>query len=337
VPKQFPPPAGFHCTRRATLTFLAGLGAMTARGVQAQETFPSKPIKLIVPFSTGTGSDAIARILAHALPGSLGQNVIVDNRGGAGGITGTEQGARSAPDGYTLTIGTTSTLLTNPVLNPQVKYNVEKDFAPVAGLGRAFFVVVTANTPDAPRTLKELLERLKVKAGSFGSAGVGTITHLAAEALILRAKVSATHVPYKGSGAALADVIAGHTLFATDTLAATLPLIRSGRLRALAVTAPERLQALPEVPTVAEPTGDFKGFLVDAWWGLMAPAGTPEAVLRKLGDATLATLAQPETRARLAALELEPLALASHKFGVFIREQTPFWVNFIKQSNIKLD
>ena len=336
MPQQFPPPAGFRCTRRATLAFLASLGAGASSGVHAQEAFPSKPVKLIVPFSTGTGSDAIARILAHALPGPLGQSVIVDNRGGAGGITGTEQGARSAPDGYTLTIGTTSTLLTNPVLNSQVKYNVEKDFAPVAGLGRAFFVVVVANTPDAPRTLKELLERLKAKGGSFGSAGVGTITHLAAEALILRARVSATHVPYKGSGAALADVVAGHTLFATDTLAATLPLIRSGRLRALAVTAPERLPSLPDVPTVAD-TGDFKGFLVDAWWGVLAPAGTPEAVVRKLADATLASLAMPETRARLAALELEPLPLASQKFGAFIREQTPFWVNFIKQANIKLD
>lgn len=336
MPQQFPHTAGFRCTRRASLTFLAALGASAASGVQAQETFPSKPIKLIVPFSTGTGSDAIARILAQALPGPLGQSVIVENRGGAGGITGTEQGARSAPDGYTLTIGTTSTLLTNPVINPQVRYNVDKDFAPVAGLGRAFFVVVVANTPDAPRTLKELLERLKAKGGSFGSAGVGTITHLAAEALTLRAKVSATHVPYKGSGAALADVIAGHTLFATDTLAATLPLIRSGRLRALAVTAAERLQALPDVPTVSD-SGDFKGFLVDAWWGVMAPAGTPEAVLRKLGDATLASLAMPETRTRLAALELEPLPLGSQKFGAFIREQTPFWVNFIKQANIKLD
>lgn len=337
MPKQFPRDPGFQSTRRASLAFLAALGASAIPGVRAQEPFPSKPIKLIVPFSTGTGSDAIARIIAHALPGPLGQNVVVDNRGGAGGITGTEQGARSAPDGYTLTVGTTSTLLTNPVLNPQVKYNVEKDFAPVAGLGRAYFVVVTANTPDAPRTLPELLARLKAKAGSFGSAGVGTITHLAAEALILRAKVPATHVPYKGSGASLADVIAGHTLFATDTLAATLPLIRSGRLRALAVTAPQRLQALPDVPTVADTGGDFKGFLVDAWWGLLAPAGTPEPVLRKLGDATLAALALPETRTRLAALELEPLPLGSQKFGGFIREQTPFWVNFIKQANIKLD
>lgn len=334
--KQFPRDAGFRVARRAHLAFLAALGISAVTGARAQEPFPSKPIKLIVPFSTGTGSDAIARIIASALPGPLGQNVVVDNRGGAGGITGTDQGARSAPDGYTLTVGTTSTLLTNPVLNPQVKYNVEKDFAPVAGLGRAYFVVVTANTPDAPKTLKELLERLKAKGGSFGSAGVGTITHLAAEALILRGKVSATHVPYKGSGAALADVIAGHTLFATDTVAATLPLIRSGRLRALAVTAPERLQALADVPTVAD-TGNFKGFVVDAWWGLMAPAGTPEPVLRKLADATLASLAQPETRTRLAALDLEPLPLSSQKFGAFIREQTPFWVNFIKQANIKLD
>jgi tripartite-type tricarboxylate transporter receptor subunit TctC len=332
----FPRSAAARSTRRAALALLAALGATVATGIHAQEAFPNKPVKLIVPFSTGTGSDAIARIISDALPSALGQSVVVENRGGAGGITGTDQGARSAPDGYTLTVGTTSTLLTNPVLNPQVKYHVEKDFVPVAGLGRTYFVVVTANSPDAPKTLKELLERLKTKGGSFGSSGVGTITHLAAEALILRGKVPATHVPYKGSGQALTDVIAGHTLFATDTMAATLPLIRNGRLRALAVTAPHKLQALPDVPTVAD-TGDFKGFVVDAWWGLMAPAGTPDAVVRKLGDATIAGLGQPETRTRLAALELEPLPLDSQKFGAFIREQTPFWVNFIKQANIRLD
>lgn len=324
----------FRVGRRAVLASaaLALLGA----AAQAQADFPTKPIRLIVPFSTGTGSDAIARIAAHAMPGTLGQNLVVDNRGGAGGITGTEHGARAAADGYTLTIGTTSTLLTNPALNPQVQYQVERDFVPVAGLGRTYFAVVTGTTPDAPKTLAELLGRLKAEGGSFGSSGVGTITHLASEALVRGAHVKGTHVPYRGSGAVMADVIAGHVLFASDTLAATLPLIRSGRLRALAVTSAERLGALPDVPTVAE-AASLNGFVLDSWWGILAPAGTPDAVVRKLSDAAIAGLSAPDTRKQLAALELEPLPLPRDKFGGFIREQAPFWTNFIKQSGIKLD
>ena len=200
MPQQFPHSAGFRCTRRASLTFLAALGASATSGVQAQETFPSKPIKLIVPFSTGTGSDAIARILAHALPGPLGQSVVVDNRPGGGGIVGTESVARSPADGYTMTLGTTSTLVTNPALNPEVKYSVDKDFAPVAGLGKAWYVLVTANTPDAPKTFPELITRLKAQPSSFASAGQGTITHLASEMFLHRMGIKdAQHIPYKGS------------------------------------------------------------------------------------------------------------------------------------------
>lgn len=330
-------PAPRNIASRILQAAVVSICTLAAAGTAvAQDAFPSKPVKLIVPFTPGTGSDAIARIIANALPPALGQNVVVENRGGAGGITGTEQGARSAPDGYTLTVGTTSTLLTNPALNANVKYSVQKDFVPVVGLGRTYFVVVTANTPEAPKTLKELLDHLRAKGGSFGSSGVGTITHLASEALVLRAKVKATHVPYKGSGASLADVMAGHALFASDTLAATLPLIRNGRLRVLGVTSAQRLAALPDVPTVAEAAG-MPGFLVDSWWGLLAPAGTPDAVVKKIADASIAALGAQDTRARFASLELEPLPLAGAQFGNFINQQAPFWTNFVKEANIQLN
>lgn len=314
----------------------AVLVAAVSSSALAQSPFPNRPVKLIVPFSTGTGSDAIARIMANDMAAGLGQSIVVENRGGAGGIMGTEQVARSPADGYTLVMGTTSTLIANPALNPTVKYDVEKDLAPVVGLGRTYFAVVTANKPDAPKTLEELLSRLRSSGGTFASSGVGTITHLASEALVLRAKVKATHVPYKGSGQGLTDVAAGHTLFASDTLAATLPLIRSGLLRVLAVSSAERLPALRDVPTVAETPG-LNGFLVDSWWGLMAPAGTPPEAIRKLSDVAIASLASADTKSRFAALELEALPLAGEQFGLFVRKQTPFWVDFIKQANIKLE
>lgn len=318
----------------AGLTAALALGSGSA--AKAQADFPSHPIRLVVPFSTGTGSDTLARIVSVGMGSALGQPVVVENRGGAGGISGTDHVARSAPDGYTLVMGTTSTLITNPALNPVVKYDVDKDLLPVAGLGRTYFVIVTANKPDAPKTLAELIARLQAGHGTFASSGVGTITQLASEALLLRARVKATHVPYKGSSQALSDVASGQTLFASDTLAAALPLIRSGLLRPLAVTSAERIEALRDVPAVSETPG-LQGFVVDSWWGLMAPAGTPPPVVKKLGDAALSALAEPATRSRFAALELEPLALPAAQFGDYVRKQTPFWVDFIKKAGIKLE
>jgi tripartite-type tricarboxylate transporter receptor subunit TctC len=293
------------------------------------QTFPDKPVKIVVAFAPGTGSDVLARLVANGMTPILGQSVIVDNRPGGGGIVGTESVARSAADGYTVTLGTTSTLVTNPALNPNVKYSVERDFAPVAGLGKAWYVLVTANTPEAPKTLAELVTRLKAQPGTFGSAGQGTITHLASEMFLHHLGIAnATHVPYKGSSQALTDVTGGQVLFASDTLAAALPLIRGGKLRALMVTAPERVATLPDVPTSKEL--GYPDLRAHAWLVLMAPAGTPQPVVARLSDAAIKAMKAPEMQDKLKAQELEPLIL-----GEFIRSEAPYWNDFIKRTGMK--
>ena len=319
--------------RRAACAAL--LAAAAAAFAQPAERFPARPITLIVAFAPGTGSDAVARIVAGALGSVLGQSVVVDNRSGAGGALGTEHGARAAADGHTLTLATTSTLLTLPALNPKLRYRPDQDFVPVAGLARTPFVLVTANTAQAPHSLAELKARLAGAGGAFGSAGNGTITHLAAEYFVRQAGVQAVHAPYRGSGQALSDVAGGQLLFACDTPAAALPLIRGGKLRALAVSAPQRLPALPDVPTGAE--AGLPSFDLSAWWGLVAPAGTPPAVVAILSEAAQKALSTPEVRQQLEALQLQPLPLGAQAFGALIRNEAPFWSDFLRRSGIRLE
>jgi len=302
-----------------------------------QDAFPHQQIRLIVPFAPGTGSDAIARIVANELRNRLGQPMVVENRGGAGGITGTEQGARAAPDGHTLTLGTTSTFLVNPTLNPRAGYAFERDFAPVAGIGRSFYAVVAANSPGAPRSLAELLDRLRAPGANatFASSGAGTITHLASEILLRKAGTKATHVPYRGSGPALADVMGGQVLFASDTWAATLPLVRGGTLRALAVTSPERFPGLPDAPTLIE--SGFPGTVIDAWFGIAAPAATPTPIVERLSAAILEAIDTPEAKPRFETLGIELLSLPPSAFAGFVRGNAVFWRDFLRDSGIRIE
>ncbi|NQW84524.1 MAG: tripartite tricarboxylate transporter substrate binding protein [Alcaligenaceae bacterium] len=300
----------------------------------ADPTFPNRPINLVVAFGPGTGSDTISRILSEKMREILGSPVTVENRLGGGGVIGTEYVARAKPDGYTLTMGSTSSLGTTPVLNPNAKYDVKKDFVFISGIAKSDYVIFTSTRPGSPQTIGELLDRLKKEPSSFASAGVGTITHLATEMLLHKASLSATHVPYKGSGQVIVDVAAGQVLFATDSPSATLPLIQSGKLRALAVTGPTRISALPDVPTVAE--SGFPGFQVLAWWCLAAPAGTPEAVIKKLSDAAQQAVASPEITARLRKMEIEPMLMNAAELTDFINKDIPVWTNFIRSSGITI-
>ncbi|MDM0035808.1 tripartite tricarboxylate transporter substrate-binding protein [Variovorax sp. J22P271] len=334
---SFPAPDGAQRRRLLGTALAAAVAAgwRTAAIAQPAEPFPARPVKLIVAFAPGTGSDALARIVAAAMAPLLGQPLVIDNRSGAGGVTGTEQGARAPADGYTLTLATTSTLLTNPVLNPKVRYRAERDFVPVAGLARTAFVLVVADTPEAPRSVAELNQRLAEQGGSFGSPGVGTIGHLAAEYFLSQAGRKAVHVPYRGSSAALTDVAGGQLLFGCDTLVAALPLIRGGRLRALFVTAAQRLPALPEVPTAAE--AGLPQLKLSAWWGLVAPAATPAATVATLSEAATKALALPEVKAQLASQQLDPMALPSTAFGTLIHAELPFWSDFVRQTGIRAE
>jgi len=322
-------------SRRQLLALLAGSGFLGAWPARAAAAFPDKALRLIVAFAPGTGSDALARIAANGMSPLLGQPVVIDNRSGAGGALGTELGARAPADGYTLTLVTTSTLLTTPALNPNVHYRADRDFAAVSGLARSPYVIVVADQPDAPHTLAELRARLANGGGSFGSPGVGTITHLTSELFLKRAGVKAVHVPYRGSTAALSDVAGGQLVFACDTLVAALPLIRGKKLRALAVTSPERLDALPEVPTVAEAL--LPGFQVSAWWGIAAPAGTPAEVVQRLSAVVQQTLKTPEVKAQLAAQLLEPMPLDAAAFAALIKAELPGWTDFVRQTGIRID
>jgi tripartite-type tricarboxylate transporter receptor subunit TctC len=309
------------------------LVALSGR-IRAQSSFPTQGIRMIVAFGPGTGSDIIARVLAPAMSKILGVPIIVENRVGAGGVIGTEAVARATPDGYTLSLGTTSSFGTTPILNPTAKYSFEKDFAPVAGLAKTDYVIVTGATPDAPKTLQELLTRIRTTPAAFGSAGLGTITHLATEVLLQRAQVKATHVPYSGSGQVVASVAGGQVLFATDSPAATLGLIKGGKLRALATTGRERMSATPEVPTLSE--AGFPGLVIIAWWGLAAPAGTAPDVVKRLGDAAFKAMQTPEIRDRLRGMEIDPMLMQPGEFTAFIRQDMPFWVSFLRDAKITL-
>lgn len=313
------------------ISLAIGFGLPTAH---ADSTFPSRAVNIVVAFGPGTGSDTIARILSEKMREILGSPVTVENRVGGGGVIGTEYVARAKPDGYTLTLGSTSSLGTTPVLNPNAKYDVSKDFVFISGLAKSDYVIITSTNPNAPQSLKELLAQIKKEPSSFASAGVGTITHLATEMLLHKASLTATHIPYKGSGQVIVDVAAGQVLFAIDSPAAALPLIQSGKLRALAVTGPTRLAALPDVPTVAE--SGFADFQVLAWWCLAAPTGTPDDVIKKLSDATQKAISSPEVTARLRKMEIEPMLMNATELTAFVNKDIPIWTKFIQSSGIKI-
>jgi len=322
----------FLCLNMASMVVLA-LGMSNA---SAQESFPSKPIRIIVGFTPGTGSDVVARIVSQSYSNILGQPIVIENKPGAGGMLGPEFGAKATPDGYTLTLASAGGLIIAPAMSKSPpKYKAEKDFVPIGGLAKSAFVVVTANSADAPSTFQELVARLKDKGGYFGSPGTGTTTHLVGEVLLKQAGVKATHVPYRGSSQAMTDTASGQVGFSFDTVAGALPLIRAGKLRALAVTSAERIASLPNVPTVSE--SGVSGFSVVGWWGLLAPAGTPPDVVTKLSDALIKSLNNPQTKSSLSAQEVEPYPLASSAFGALIFKEAPMWTELVKENKLVSD
>jgi tripartite-type tricarboxylate transporter receptor subunit TctC len=319
-----------HSALRRTL-ITATLMAPMAQAAWA-DTYPSKPITLVVTQGPGSGSDVTGRLVAGYLGPILGQTVVVENRAGASGILGHQSVARAAPDGYTLLFTSTAGLFVVPVMNPNAKYSLA-DFTPVAPVMRAPFAVLVANTPAAPKTLAELLASLRAKPQSFASAGVGTMTHLGTELVLRKAGVQATHVPYKGSGAALTDLMGGQVLFATDSLTASMAHIKSGKLRALATTDTAREGSLPDVPTLAE--AGVTGVQVAAIGGLFAPKGTPQDIIDKIAAATAKVLATPEVAQRLAAVETDPLRISMPAFVNLLRREADSWSPLVQQLGLK--
>ena len=298
------------------------------------DNFPSKPITLVVAQGSGSGSDVMARLMAIYLGPILGQPVVVENRAGAAGVIGHQSVARSTPDGYTILITTTAGMFVVPAMNANAKYGLA-DYAPVASLWRSPFAVLVANTPSAPKSISDLITLIKSSPQSYASVGMGTMTHLGSELVLRKAGVQAAHIPYKGSGPALTDLMGGQVLFTTDSLTATMAHIRSGKLRALATTDMSREASLPDVPTLAE--AGLPGVQIAAIGGIFAPKGTPKEVVDKLSAAISKVLSNPEVVKRFAAVETEPLNLKIENYIELLRKDSEFWGSMVRQLNLKQD
>ena len=309
--------------------------SLSTSSLMAQENYPSRPLRIIATYTAGTGADLLSRIVANAMSPLLGQPIIVENRPGAGGMVGTDYGAKAPADGYTLTMATPGTLIVIPAMSKSVRYDTEKDFTAIGAVARSAYVVVTGNSPEAPKSFKELLTRVKEKGGTYGIPGIGSTTHLAGEVVLQEAQVSALAVPYAGSSQMLTDVVSGQILFGFNTVGATLQLVKGGKLNALAVTSAERVESLPDVPTVSE--SGMPGMNLVGWWGFVAPKETPAAIVKKLSDTLIKVLESPEVKEKFAALEVRTYPLDASAFNKLIRQETPLWANLVRENKLTSD
>ena len=303
---------------------------------QAQPAYPNKPIVLIVPSTPAGVLDAVARILANGLTQQLGQQVIIDNKPGAGGNIGAEAAAKAPADGYTLFIGFNATHGANPALFGKLAYDPVKDFAPVSLLA-AVPNIISVNPSTSVHSLAELvaLAKAKPKQLSYASSGNGTSTHLAAELFKARADIDIMHVPYRGSAPAVADVVAGHVPVIVDSVVSSVSQVKAGKLRGLATTSPRRLAVLPDLPTVAE--SGFPGFEVTAWLGVLAPAGTPSEIVNQLNAHILKVMSLPATHERMAKLGAEITTSTPEQFAAHIKSEIAKLGKVIRDAKIKVD
>lgn len=307
--------------------------ALTALPLMAfAQAWPSKPVKLVVPFAAGGATDVIARQLAQKLTESWGQSVVVENKAGAGGNIGADAVAKSAADGYTLLMTSGSIVTANPYIYKNMGFDPGKDLAPVTNVASGPQIIAVATTLPV-KDLKEMIAYAKMnpKAINFGSAGVGTQTHLAGENLAYVAGVDMTHVPYKGEAAALTDLIGGQIQMVPANFAAALPHIQQGRIKALAVTSATRHPQLPDVPAAAE---FLPGFVNDGWWGLMVPMGTPREVIEKIQRDSAKILTTEEFKIKLAQQGMAPVANSPAELGAAIREESVRWAKVIKDRGL---
>ena len=303
--------------------------------VSAQAAWPSRPIKMIVPFAPGGSNDIIARVLADTLSARLGQPVIVENKGGAGGTIGTDFVAKSPPDGHTVLFVSTS-IATNAASGKQLPYDLLKDLQPIGEVAAGAFVVVVSNDLKV-KTLREFIDLARAKPGSisYGSAGIGGINHLGTELLASEAKIQLVHVPYKGIGPAFTDIMGGNLQMALPTIASAAQHIHAGKMRGLAVTGAQRSPLAPELPTAAESA--LPGFHLEVWWGIVGPARLPAPVLKRLNEELNAVLALPEVRDVLAREGAEPRPSTPEQFGKLIGSDLARWSKLIKDAHIKVE
>lgn len=306
---------------------VAALPLLTAATPSMAQQFPERPITLVAPFSPGGALDLIARALAQKLHEDFGQSVIVDNRAGAAGIIGSQYVARSAPDGYTILLGATTTHGINPSLYPKLPYDAVNDFAPVSLVATIPHMLVA--NPNAPfNDLQGLLKHGKPM--SFGSAGIGSPHHLAGEMIKAQTKIDIQHVPYKGSGPAMMAVMSGELEFMSTEVTAAMPHIKAGKLKPIAVAATKRSPTLPEVPTFAEQ--GMPGFEVTAWYAIFAPKGTPKDVVDKLNRALAKAVRQPDVKEKFATLGATPIGGTPDELGAYVKKEIALWAAAVKAS-----
>ena len=317
----------------AVLCSVALAAALAAPEVSAQGSYPNRAVRMVVPSSVGSGVDLGARLITPPLSERLGQQVVVDNRAGAGTMIGIELAAKSPPDGYTLLMSP-STLAINPAMYKKVPYDARRDFAPITQIGT--ITNVLAVHPSLPaKSVKELIALAKAKPGEivFASAGIGTNPHLAMELLLVMTGTRMLHVPYKGSGPGYIDLLAGRVEVMISSTIAILPHVRSGRLRALGVTTAKRVTSLHDVPTIAE--AGVPGYEAVQWWGLLAPAGTPKEIISRLHKDTVSVLLTPDIRERFASEGTEVVANSPEEFAAYMAIETAKWAKVVKNAGIQ--
>ncbi|MFN0183665.1 MAG: Bug family tripartite tricarboxylate transporter substrate binding protein [Aquabacterium sp.] len=321
-----------HLRRR---TLLAAALPLAAAGMARAQAWPSRPIRLIVAFGTGSGNDLIARELAEPMSRTLGQSVVVENRPGGGGSLGTDVVAKAAPDGYTIGLGTSSQLVMNPALYKTLPFDVDRDLRGIGLISRT--PLLLAASMAMPATLREVMAQAQAQPGrlTYASAGQGSITHIVAESFARATQTRLLHVPYKGNGPALVDLSGGHVNLLFDGLLACVPLARQGKLRMLALSSDRRSPQAPELPTFAE--AGLSGYEAFTWNSLFAPARTPPEVVARLNDALNQALALPSIAERLARSAAEPLGPATpDQADAYARAQRERWVPFVRGLNIEL-
>ena len=306
-------------------------------GAALAQTFPAKPVKIIVPFAPGGASDLMPRIVGDKLTGMWGQPVVIENRPGAAGNLGMELGAKSPPDGYTLLSAPNGNMVVNPHMYSKLAYDVFRDLAPITRIASVQNVLVVH--PDVPaRNMKELIALARAKPGelNFASPGNGSQAHVAVELLKLRLGLDLVHVPYQGVGPAIKDLLGGRITLMVAQVPSALPHIKAGKLRALGVASAAPLAALPGVPTIAE-AADLKGFEAVSWYALMAPAGTPKEVIEKIQGDIAKVLQLPDMREKLEAQGADPSGETSAELAARIRGEYDYWGEVVKKANIKAD
>lgn len=314
---------------------LVCLSGVSIAGLAHAQSWPTKPIKLIVPYPPGGGTDVIARIVQEPLAKELGQQVIIDNRGGAGGSIGSALAAQSASDGYTV-LFTLSSHTINPAIYTKLPFDTEKDFSSVVTVASLPQILV-ANPNFPAKTVKELIEMAKAKPGSisYASVGNGSPGHLAGAMMASDAGVDMTHIPYRGGGPAVTDVMAGQVPLLWVSIPAAAQFVKAGKLRALAVSTVKRSAVFPDVPTMVE--SGFKGFEVDSWYAMFVPAKTPQAIIDRINKATVNVLAQPEVKERLLGQGAEAVGDSPAQLSGVVKKEIAKWKQVVKTANIKVD